>query len=212
MRKQDIVEGQEYVAAEGRDYWYSIKRVRVVENDIYHARRPSEVPASVVYNDEEYQRAHERWSLADAFPHDTTPREKREADYALRSMKQDAQTRWLNADRRRMFAKGSGWSSFSTEGIICEVRREDKSAERILVPRKNIRETWTDYEARQVMEKRRLAAKEIAAANEEFKRNRLRPVVQDVLEAAGIQMYLSKYQGTVTLSYEQVLTLVGKDA
>jgi hypothetical protein len=210
MRKSDIVEGQEYVAAEGRDYWYSIRRVRVVENDIFHARAVSEVPASAVHDDEEYRRAHKRWSLADAFPHDTTPREKREADYALRSAKNNAQVRWLNAAPHRKYMKGGGWGS-RQEGIRCVLIRADGQSE-TLVPRKDIRMLWVAYEAQAAAEKKRLAEKEIAAANEEFKRNKLRPLVQDVLEAAGIQMYLSKYQGTVSLSYEQVLTLVGKDA
>jgi hypothetical protein len=209
MKKADIEVGETYLAAQGRDYLYSKKRVKVIENEEYYTISERDVARSIRLADGLYRRAHLKWALTEAYPNDTTPRERDEAKHALRVAERQAADRWLNADPMRRFRKGSAGSrsTWDPSGILVYLIADNGEYVTTLVPRREIRMTWVEYEAKVEREQKARVEQEVRAAAAQRERDAKRPLVVAALEAIGIKAYLPSYQDKVTLTFDQVLAL-----
>jgi hypothetical protein len=209
MKKADIEVGETYLAAQGRDYLYGKKRVKVIENEEYYTVSERDVARSVRHEDEGYRKAHLKWALTEAFATETTPRERDEAKYALSAASAQAADRWLKADPMRRFRKGSASSrsSWDPSGILVYLIADNGESTMTLVPRREIRMTWEEYEAKVAREQKARAEQEIRAVAAQRERDAKRPLVVAALEAIGIKAYLPSYQDKVTLTFDQVLAL-----
>jgi hypothetical protein len=109
----------------------------------------------------------------------------------------------------RRFRKGSASSrsSWDPSGILVYLIADNGESTMTLVPRREIRMTWEEYEAKVAREQKARAEQEIRAVAAQRERDAKRPLVVAALEAIGIKAYLPSYQDKVTLTFDQVLAL-----
>jgi hypothetical protein len=210
MKKQDIKEGAEYFAAEGRTTFYSGRRVLVVENEAYYKLANGTISKGALYRSKRYQKAHLAWALTEAFPNDSTPNEAKTAAWKMKEVYGQVVDAYYEAHPMAQYRKGN--LRYGHSGILCKsVNDEGIAGDIVLVPRGEIRMTWAEHVRKDEADKlyRAEAAKAQAAkqAVEAAQRQAIEPMLKAAFEDSGVAApYV--WSNRVELSLEQMLVLL----
>ena len=167
MRKGDIVRGERYACTAGKELfhgWYPVKQAVVVDEGTWSKNRYA--PLHVGREDPKYVAAHLAWALTEAYPEDSTPREKAAAKQLVRIELENAKHRWFEADVHRLEEDGARvrverpmrafhthekTPSFGESGVLGRyiATNRDTGAETIgelvVIPRREVRMLWSEY-------------------------------------------------------------------
>jgi hypothetical protein len=219
MKKADIQVGETYAHSIARDLftsWYSdATRVQVIDNDTFVKVNQHSIPWNdIMYSDKEFAAAHLAWSLVEAFPQDSTPREKEEAASALHRARYSVQTKWFEADEMRSFRRVDKAPPGSESGCLIRHVRDDGTLTGPvrLCPRRELHMLWSEYKARkQAQEKarnERAKADAILKAERDEKRKVLLTLVDTAFEGSGVAApYISDYSYVVELTLDEAIVL-----
>ena len=212
MNKDRIVEGQEYARYSDREFnWYA-GRVRVVSNKTYFGIRMRSLAREELAKNPTYVAAHLKSSLTEAYANYTSPNEASEARRGLRETVHTATREWYDAEPMRGYRQTD---SKSNEGIlVMRLDREGHDQHLALCPRREIRDTWTDHQAKVQKAQTDRVEAENARAERQVRIQGQREVVYSALAAAFTQAgvkppYLSSYADHVSLTFPQAAALLG---
>lgn len=222
---------------------YGNQRIVVVSNDDYTERSRSRMSLTqeALRQDPAYVKAHLAYSLCEAFEKDCTPNEKHAAAMKVRELAEAATAKWFAADPMRNFLQRS--SRFDTTGVLARDVDDDgvvidaaylkneypdweesknygySLRHRIerdglkLVPRREVRMTWSEYTAfadeaaRQKAEAER--RRKAAQAEADALRAELGPKLDAVFDKSNTTApYLASYSTKVELSLKQLKVLL----
>lgn len=211
MNKDSIVEGTEYARYSEREFTSYASRVRVISNENYLSLLRRNLSRTALAENPTYVAAHLKASLAEAYASDTTPNEVSEARNELRQAVNTATREWYDAEPLRAFQQ----TRSQGEGILAmALDREGNDKHLTLVPRRELRDTWTDHQVKVQQAQAQRVQNELLGLESRARKSRERTAIYEAVAAAFTQAgvtppYLSSYAGELSLTFAQAAVLLG---